>query len=69
MTEHWLVLVPATCAHVDHRVPCLPKEWVRHVFISREGAIGVVSWSRVTVEVLLGGLATDITQRRFHQVL
>lgn len=28
VTTHWLVLVQAACAHVDHRVHCLPQEWV-----------------------------------------
>lgn len=37
--------------------------------ISWERALGVASWSRVREEVLLGGLATDLTQRLFHQAM
>ena len=57
------------CACMDHRVHCLPKEWVSCASISREGAIRVASWSRVKEEVLLGGLATDQTQRLSRQVM
>lgn len=63
---HWLVLVQATCARVDHDVHCLPKEWVSCASIIWEEAIRVASWPRVKEEVLLGGLATDLTQRLFH---
>lgn len=28
VTGRWLVLVQATCAHMDHRVRCLPEDWV-----------------------------------------
>lgn len=69
MTRHWLVLVQTTCTHVDHHVHCLPKEWVSCATISWEGKIRVASRSRIKEEVLLGGLAPDLTQRLFCQAL
>lgn len=69
MTGRCLMLVQATCSHMDHHVHCLPKERVSCASISWEEAIRVASWSRVKEEVLLGGLATDLTQRLFRQVM